>query len=142
LRCNAEKIADVPRQTGRGKINVDQAHENHNGNKIGHIGYGLQNPLESGGCHGIHHQGQGYGERKAYNNPIDTQIKGIGYYDFKLIGTKESQKLMESYPGAAPDTLNRGEIFKGNLDAVYGNIGKTKGQNRSGNQEQVEFIVL
>jgi hypothetical protein len=50
--------------------------------------------------------------------------------------------MIEADPGAPPNPLGRGEILKGDLHPIYGDIAKADNKDQSGQEKQVELVVF
>ena len=117
-------------------------HENHNGNEVRRVGYGLGESLEFDLIYLIQKQRKDDGKGEAHEELIEADPQSISQHNPELVGIEEAIEMLQSDPSAPPEALYRNVIPEGDLDADHRQITK-EDEVEQGRQEkeEVEFEI-
>ena len=121
------RIAGVPQHAINGSIytadrvqdRVEHANDNHGGDEVGHIRYGLDRFLQTGAVDHIKEQRKDNGERKSYQQRVDCNAKRVDNDALALVGMKKLSKLIKSNPFAVQKSEGRLVVLKGHHDTGH-----------------------
>ena len=88
------------------------------------VGKRLRNPLKAAAPKFIHHQRQYDGRREPKDDAVNAQQHGIAHQPDKIVGIEEVDKMLDSHPRAAPNSLKQLVVLERNLHAQQRDIMK------------------
>jgi hypothetical protein len=113
----------------------------HHGNKVRHIGYGLEDLFITPVFDGIEAEGEDNGDRETRDDGVKGDTQGVPNHPRKHIGIEEFFKIGQTHPGTAPDASKNGVFPEGNLNPQHGNIGKDDDIDGGEKQKKVELPI-
>jgi hypothetical protein len=85
---------------------------------------------------------QDYGEREPRRQAVDTQNQGVSDNIYKVRGTKETLKMIQSRPGTAPYPLHGLVVLESHNDPIHGDIMEDDHIHHRNKEKEVEIQVI
>jgi hypothetical protein len=115
----------------------EDTHDDDHGNKVGHIGDGLEGFFEPVVFDGVEAESEDDRDGEACDKTVDGKAEGIPDNSGEHIGVKKLFEVRQTHPGAAPDTAQDGVFLKGDLYSGHGDISENDAVGEGKDKEEI-----
>ncbi len=141
-RITAEQLDHlVDQPCGRGQEDQDHPDEHNGGQEVRCISNRLHEPFEMFLPHLVDHQRQNNRSREPYCQLIQADADRILNQAPKEIAVEKPLEMIESDPGASPNSLSGNKIFERNLQSVHRNVLEDNKIRDCGRNQDIQLPV-
>jgi hypothetical protein len=119
----------------------EDTNDNYHGDKVRHVGNGLEDLFVTPVVDGVKAQGKNDGKREAGDNIVKGNSQSVSNHSGEHVRIKKFFKICQTHPGAAPDTSKDGILLEGNLYPQHGYIRKDDDIKGRKKEEKVQLPI-